>query len=45
MTQIMPYRRRSGTIGLDNKENVPLELEIMPLKPKETLTQKVTRVS
>jgi hypothetical protein len=45
MTQIVPYRRRSGTMGLDNKENMPLEPKIMPPKPKETPIQKATRVS
>jgi hypothetical protein len=35
MIQILFHRQRSGTIGLTNKENVPLEPKIMPIEPTE----------
>jgi hypothetical protein len=45
MIQIMPHKRRKGTMGPTNKENMPLELGIMPPEPEEAPIQKATRVN
>ncbi len=44
MIQILPCRRRSGTIGPTNKKNVPLEPGIMPIEFDEVPIQKVAHV-
>ncbi len=44
MIQIVPCRQRRGTMGPTNKENMPLELGIVPLEPEEALIQKTTQV-